>query len=220
MPLLINAILFSGLGYYSLSEFGSLLDWILPHWLDWLRWLLWPIFAVILLIGEFYLLSLLANLIASPFNALLAARLGTQLRNNSMPTASTTGVGINVMENVADEIRKLRYQALWALPLLILSFIPPINLIAPFAWFIYGAWMMAIEYLDYPLGEAGLSFPAQKRLLKQDRTAVFGFGAVVLLLSAIPLLNFVMIPVAVAGACRFWSERLSGLSDSLSHHRI
>lgn len=208
-------MLFAVTGYFALTEFSGLLDSLLPGWLDWLRWLLWPLFGTVLLVGEFYLCSMLANLIAAPFNALLAAKLVTQLSPAGAPSASHE---LRILENIRDEWRKLRYQGLWALPWVVLSFIPPINVIAPFAWFVYGSWMLAIEYLDYPLGEVGLTFEAQRQLVKQHRAAMLGFGAVILVLSAVPVLNFVMIPVAVAGACGFWHARLESATHQPGLH--
>jgi len=208
IPLLINAALFSVLSYVAFRYFGVFLDWAIPDWLDWLKLVLWPIFALTFAIGGFFLLSLLANLIASPFNALMASRLLAQY----LPERAAELVGGNFWQESAqallNELRKLRYQLIWAAPLLILTFIPGLNLAAPFAWFAFGAWMMAIEYLDFPLGALGRNFPEQRALLRKRRRLSLGYGASVLLLSAVPLLNFIVIPAAVAGACKLAASRL------------
>ena len=44
----------------------------LGAWLDWLRYLLWPLFVLTAVLLVFYTFSLLTNLIAAPFNGLLA----------------------------------------------------------------------------------------------------------------------------------------------------
>ncbi|MBP2261259.1 uncharacterized protein involved in cysteine biosynthesis [Pseudomonas sp. BP8] len=43
-----------------------------------------------------------------------------------------------------------------ALALLILSFIPVVNVIAAPLWLIFGVWMMAIQYIDYPARPSNL----------------------------------------------------------------
>lgn len=208
IPLLINVALFSTMSYYAIQYFEVFLDWSIPDWLDWSRYVLWPIFAIALLLGGFYLFSLLANLVAAPFNAMLATRLVNRLLPDSGLASQAPGLWKDISMSIASEIRKIRYQLIWMIPLLILMFIPGPNLLAPLAWFIFGAWMMAIEYLDYPLGAIGLSFPQQRRVLRKHRRLSTGFGATILFLSAVPLLNFIVIPAAVAGASKLYAEHL------------
>jgi CysZ protein len=55
-----------------------------PDWLGWLEWLLWPVFILALLIIVFYSFTLIANLIASPFNGLLAEKTEALLTGRSL----------------------------------------------------------------------------------------------------------------------------------------
>ncbi|MEZ5582291.1 MAG: EI24 domain-containing protein [Candidatus Competibacteraceae bacterium] len=83
LPLLINTLMFGALIAWSAQEFGVFMDWLLsylPSWLDWLRWLIWPLFVVAALLVIFYTFTLLANLIASPFNGLLAEQVENLIR--------------------------------------------------------------------------------------------------------------------------------------------
>jgi CysZ protein len=93
-------------------------------------------------------------------------------------------------------------------PLLLLFFVPLLNLLAPPAWLLFGAWMLAMEYLDYPLGNRGLLFSEVRARATEQRSLTLGFGIGVLCLTLIPLLNFVAIPSAVAGATRLALERM------------
>lgn len=56
----------------------------LPNWLHWLDWLLWPIVVLALLIIVFYSFTLVANLIASPFNGILAEKAEAILTGRSL----------------------------------------------------------------------------------------------------------------------------------------
>lgn len=73
IPLMINAALFTAVIGYGFSEFHALIDTLLPPAFEWLEWLLWPLFALTVLVIAFYSVGLIANLIAAPFNSLLAA---------------------------------------------------------------------------------------------------------------------------------------------------
>ena len=105
-------------------------------------------------------------------------------------------------------INKLLYFIGWALPLVPLSLIPAVNMAAPPLWILFGAWMLALEYADYPLSNRGLSFRDQRRLLRRHWPLALGFGSVVLLLTLIPLVNFLAMPAAVIGATLMWTQEV------------
>lgn len=77
MPLLINLVLFVGLIYFAGHEFRLWVDALmpsLPHWLEFLSYLLWPLFVVLVLLMVFFTFTMLANVIAAPFNGFLAEK--------------------------------------------------------------------------------------------------------------------------------------------------
>jgi CysZ protein len=67
---------------------------------------------------------------------------------------------------------------------------------------------MALEYADYPMANHGLKFVEQHRRMKSQRLVALGFGGAVNLIMLIPLLNFVAMPAAVAGATVLWQREL------------
>lgn len=212
IPLLVNILVFSLLVWLGIDQFEVLMDRFLPSdesWLAWLRWLLWPLFAIALLLVIFYTFTVVANLIASPFNGLLAEKvelyLGGELTNQP---GGLKQVMKDLIPSLLSELRKLLYFSIRAIPLLILFLIPVINLAAPFLWIAFSAWFMALEYGDYPMANHGLLFKEQHQRLKQARFTSLAFGGSLTLLMMIPLLNFVAMPAAVAGATVFWKERL------------
>ena len=203
VPLLVNTLLFTAAIVYS---FRALSAWItpwlerLPEWLDWLQWLLLPMFALFVLTLLFFGFAFMANLISAPFNGLLAERCEQRLRGT---TASSQRPWYReILVAIVGELIKLRYYLLRALPLLLLSLIPVIGLPASAALIVLTIWMLGLEYLDYPLGNRGLTFPEQRVLAGHNRWAVLGFGSAVFLLTLIPVVNFTVMPAAVAGATR------------------
>lgn len=215
MPLAINIVLFAGLIGWAASGFGALVDGLLPElpaWLTWLAWLLWLLFALLTLLVLFYGFALLANLVGAPFNGLLAARVEAQLTGADPAQQAATGRGLlgEAIDALGSEIRKLGYFAAWTLLIAALSlallFIPVLNMLIPVLWFLFGSWIMALEYSDYPLGNRGLSFAAQRELVRAHRAAALGFGAATSLATLIPLVNFVAMPAAVAGATVLWNR--------------
>jgi len=210
VPLLVNIVLFS-LGIICIAMgLDYVMDRFLPAWLDWLRFLLWPLFTLASLVIVFYGFTILANLVASPFNGLLAGAVERHLTGRSDDVPFTwAAVRREIVRTVGAEIRKLAYFLLWAIPCLILFVIPGVNLIAAPLWFLFGAWMMAIEYVDCPLGNHGLPFPAVKGLLRERRKLALGFGSIIMGMTMIPIVNFIAMPVGVAAATALYVDELA-----------
>jgi len=207
-PLLINVVLFSALIYFGAGQFRELLDWLLPDWLDWLAVVLLPLFIVAALVIVFFSFSLIGNLVAAPFNGLLAEAVECHITGVPIPGGGVKKMIADLGRTVASEAVKLGYIVIRGVPVLLLFVIPGLNLAAPFIWILFGAWMLAITYVDYPMANHGLSFPEQRRQLGQHRYLALGFGGAAMFALAIPLVNFLVIPAAVAGATILWVERL------------
>lgn len=218
VPLLINIGVFSAAIWYGVVQFETFILWMeskVPSWLQWLEWLLWPLFVLALLIVVFYGFSLIANLIAAPFNGLLAEKV--ELHLTGRPLSEGGGLKqalIGLVPTLIDEVRKLLYALLWAIPFLILFLIPGINVAAPVLWFLYSAWMLALEYADYPMGNNGLKAREMRSRLRERRVLGLGFGAATAGLTMLPVVNFVVMPSAVAGATAMWVRELKGEGQS------
>jgi len=213
VPLLVNAILFAGALWFGASEFSTFIDWLLPQWLDWalVRVVLWLVFALGAALVLFYAFTLVANLVAAPFNGLLAERVERHLRGARGAEGTERGLVAEAGASFGAEVRKMIYLALWSIPLLALFFVPLVNLLAPALWFAFGAWMMALEYADCPLGNHGVVFGEGRRLVGRRRALALGFGSAVMIITAIPILNLMAMPVAVAGATALYVEHLANL---------
>ncbi|MEZ5579883.1 MAG: sulfate transporter CysZ [Candidatus Competibacteraceae bacterium] len=216
IPLLINTLLFGAGLWWSTGQFERLdrtvAGW-LPDWLSWLHWLLWPLFVLTALVVVFYTFSVVANVIAAPFNGLLAERV-EKMANPVGATPPTTGLTWKeLVLSPLTELNKLLYFIGWAIPLLVLSFVPVVNVAAPVLWALFSAWMLALEYSDYPLGNRGLSFRDQRRLLRKHWPRTLSFGGMTLLLTLIPVLNFLAMPAAVIGATLMWVREMPERGD-------
>ena len=200
IPLLINILLFAALLWFLGDQFGVLTNWMMtyiPDWLSWLSWLFWGLFGLTSAIIIFFTFSFLANIIGAPFNSYLAAAVEKYL-TGELPPESPNDPWKEIGVAIVSELKKWLYYFLWLIPLLILSFF--LAPIAPLLWFLFGAWMYSLEYTDYPMGNHGLTFPEIRKELSNKRFMSFGFGGIVTVATMIPLVNFIIMPVAVAGA--------------------
>ena len=102
------------------------------------------------------------------------------------------------------EGRKLAYHLPRLAGLFVLTLIPIVNVAAPLLWFAFGAWMLALHFVDYASENRGLKLDDTIALLRANPGPTFGFGAVIALLMAVPFAALVVIPVAVCGGAVLW----------------
>lgn len=210
VPLLLNVVIFGALAYVAGSYFDGFMDRWLPtqDWLAFVRWIFWLLFAAAYTLAMFYGFTLIANLIASPFNALLAARVEEKL-TGLRPQDSDASLLAAIGPAITGELGKILYFVSRAVPLLLLFLVPGVNVLATIGWILFGFWFLAIEYADYPMGNHALTPKAQRRSLRRRRFKSLAFGAGITTMMLIPVLQFAAMPAAVAGATRFWVDDLT-----------
>jgi len=205
IPLLINTALFSVALVWGMHYLDALMERWLPGWASWLEWLLWPVLGILALALIFFLFTVVANLIAAPFNGYLAQAVEEHL-GGTVPDLEfqLRRLPADILTALGSELRKILFFGLCSLPFLMLFLVPVINLIAPFAWFLFGAWALSHEYADYPMGNHNLHFVEQRKILAAKKPLIIGFGIGVMALTLIPIVNFLAVPAAVCGATVMW----------------
>ena len=209
IPLLINLVLFGGLVWYGISSFQPLVEWMMsfvPDLLSFLEWFIWLFFGVLAAVTIFFSFTPVANIIGAPFNALMSEKIEAHL--TGIEVTSDVSFWQMALDSVGSQFGKLLYILIWAAGLFLISLIPVINLISPILWVVFGSWLLSLEYLDYPMGNHDISFKDQKSRLKERRGLSLGFGGAVMIMTSIPVVNFLAMPVAVAGATVLWVEQL------------
>lgn len=213
LPMLINTLLFSIAIGFGLANFGGWLDALMPSWLPaWLEsvlvWLIWPLFVLLLAIIVFFSFSVIANILAAPFNGVLAEMVEMHVAGTMPPQMPWARILKESPRMVLNELKKTGYLLLWVIPLFILSWVPGLNLLAPALWLLFSSWTLALDYHDYPMGNHLLDFRQQRQLLRQHRGLALGFGGATMLATMIPVVNFLVIPAAVAGATKLYLESI------------
>jgi CysZ protein len=206
IPFIINLGLFS-LAIKLLSDQLEIwLERLLPGWLGWLEWLIWPLFAIAMFLIVFYTFTVIANLIAAPFNSVLSAKIEALLTGKK-PEDINSDKFIKLMaRTLKSEIQKILYAIKWFIPLVIVTIIPVVNVVAPFLWILFAAWFFALEYSDYPLANRGKFFDEVKAYNRKNRMRTLGLGTGVFIMTSIPVVNFFAMPIAVAGATKLTTK--------------
>ena len=77
---------------------------------------------------------------------------------------------------------------------------------------------MAVQFCDFPVENRQRPFQETLSALRRERTAALGFGLCTAVVLAIPLLNFVLIPVAVSGGTLLWQNLQRAQPDGVNRN--
>ncbi|EKE84261.1 sulfate transporter CysZ [Idiomarina xiamenensis] len=207
IPLLVNLVIFAIAFTWLINQSQALvtatIDW-LPNYFAWLEYLLWPLIVLVLLFGFSYLFSTVSNWLAAPFNGLLAEKIERLLCHHPLQDDGMLAVVKDIPRTLSREMSKLGYYLPRAIGfLLLLLFVPVIGQIL---WFLFNGWMMSIQYLDYAFDNHKLSFRHMRNELSQQQGRTLSFGLAVSILALIPLINLILMPVAICGATALWVD--------------
>lgn len=212
IPLLINILTFSAALWFAIVQFELFIDWALsdlPSWLSWLEWIMWPLFALTFYGLVFFGFTIIANIIASPFNGPLAAAVENHIAGNKNISTNKTFLE-ECKESVGNELIKLKHSLYLMMPLAFLSLIsfafPLISPAVALLWLMYTVWVLTLEYADFPMANHGMAFRHIREKLAEKRFLSLGFGSMVMIATLIPFINFLVMPVAIAGATKMYLQ--------------
>jgi len=204
LPIAFSFIFFTAISmglFVWFDDITKALADMLPSWLQWLDWLIWLLLGIGLIMFAYFTFTLVVNFFSAPFNGLLAEavemHLTTQQVNMDEPWQTIIKELPTIMK---EELAKIFYFLTRSLLFLILFFIPGINFIASGVWLVFAAWLLTLQYADYPMGNHKIKFIHQRKHLKNKLMLVLGFGGAVMVGTMIPILNIIIVPSAVAGA--------------------
>jgi len=200
LPAFISLCIVSGGIALVIGQSASLELWLagfLPDWLDFLGTVLAVLLNVIVVILGLWLFGFIAMVVSSPLHGVLSARFDAALGNRG--TLIDLRIGPAISSAIRREWRKLRYQLPRMIAVALLSFVPLLNIFAAIAGVLMTAWLMAIQFADLPGENRDQPFDDTLDELRANRGAALGFGIGIALLLSIPVVNFLVIPVAIAG---------------------
>ena len=211
MPIVLNTLLLGGLGWLFIQQMSALIanfmDYV-PDWLAWLSSILLVLSILSLLVLFYFIFTTVSGFIAAPFNGLLAEKVEQRL-SGEVPTEMSWGeLLLDVPRMLKREWQKLMYSLPKLIALFLLSFVPFFGqTFVPIIAFLFSAWMMAIQYCDYPFDNHKVPFFMMKNELAMKRQLNLTFGSLISLCTMVPIINLVIMPVAVCGATAMWVEQ-------------
>ncbi len=208
IPLTINLLLFAVAFFFLLQQVQGWVDYLMgfvPEFLSFLSYVIWPLLVLSTVLTLAFSFTMVANFIAAPFNALLSEKVEQHLTGQALPDQGFAAFLKDVPRMLAREWTKFVYCLPRAVIFLLAFFFIP--LVGQLMWFLFTAWMMAIQYCDYAYDNHKVPFDTMRQQLRADLSGSYGFGITVAVASMVPFLNLLVMPVAVCGATALWVDR-------------
>ncbi len=202
IPFAINTALYTGFVWFAGSRVGGWIDRWVPRGDAWywtlLYYALWTVVAAIVLLLIVYTFTVVGNLLLAPFNDLLSEKVERVYAGKAIdePFRFSALLADAKRSFKAEAARMLTLGSGFVVLLVLSWFLPPVGLLLT----MYTLFLLAWEYLDYSMERWRFPFSAKTRVAGRNALVFLGFGAGSALLLAIPVLNFLAIPVCVTGA--------------------
>lgn len=206
IPIMFNLILFMASFYWIYHFINSYSDYYMNKIPTWLGFLNELILILIIILSFFLFISLftvLFNIVASPFNGLLAEKVQQLFYKSSIPSVSFADM---ILRSIKRQGQFLLYFIPRLLVILVLFFVPLIQAVYPFLWFLFTGWILSTQYQDLAMDNNLISFKQMRLMTKERSMLSLGFGCGVNILSFIPFLNLLTVPVAVIGGVMLFCE--------------
>lgn len=220
LPIIVNIILLSILGYYLFTNLKTLVFNIfedIPSYLNFLAYIISAFLSLTIIFVSCYIFSTLATIIASPFYGLLADKVEMILNQSHGDDMTIPQLIKDIPRILLREIKKQMFFLPLALVCLIISLIPALNLFAPILWFALTAWMGCLQYCDYAYDNHKIPFNSMQRDLKNNPIATLSFGTVIALSLTVPILNILIPPAAVCAGTKYYLEIQKNILQNIRH---
>ncbi|VAX19860.1 hypothetical protein MNBD_NITROSPINAE02-749 [hydrothermal vent metagenome] len=210
LPLVVNILIFV-IFFFSFNYFAyEISQWVFTqgddvwywHILSWITGILLFSLSLVVVIFGFVAIGLV---VAAPFNDMLCAAIEEKV------TGKTISINMSIMElalyTMKNEGKKMVVIIAIQLVLILMNLIP---VVGQFLFLVLNPLFLmivaAFEFISFTLDRRGNSFAQKKDYLMSRLGLSLGFGLSVCITLIIPVVNFILLPVAVAGGTLFVIE--------------
>jgi CysZ protein len=191
--------------YYTLTHFEKITAHFVHRPEFWYQFIVYYLILAIAALSLFFivlfLVFIVANLVALPFNDLLAEK--TLSLHNALPIVRENGSRARVsksLRNMGAMLKKLPILVVAGLFMTVAAFVPGLGILAA----MLGVFLMAMDRIDYASDHHQLSFKERMGFVRRNFPEMVGFAAALGFTTALPFFNILLMPGGVvAGAILF-----------------
>ncbi|RVU48579.1 hypothetical protein EA187_03880 [Lujinxingia sediminis] len=204
IPALINIVLFAITAVALVMNAPDLLGWLWARpEATWLQIVWYAVLGVVLLASvvlSYVAVLMVAGVVASPFNDQLSVITERELCGRVANARDGESMATGILRSIAISLLTLTAYLACIFPLLFLHLIPGLgSLLNTVLGTMISAVFLAFEYSDAALDREGYSLKEKITRVRAQLDLAGGFGLGSTLLMLIPVVNLLVMPVAVVG---------------------
>ncbi|MEW7289351.1 EI24 domain-containing protein [Aquimarina sp. 2304DJ70-9] len=205
IPILIS--LLTGLGFVALAYFFSdNLGLLIAKVWPW-EWGSETFATISTYLGGFLILVLglvlykhIVMALSAPFMSPVSEKVEAHILGETNHTHRNTSFRQQLSRGIRINLRNLFKELLFMLPLLILSFIPVVGIVATILIFLIQAYYVGFGNMDYTM-ERHFNYKESIQFVRKNRGTAIGNGIVFVLMLFIPIIGFIItLPISVVAA--------------------
>ncbi|MDY8137139.1 EI24 domain-containing protein [Aquimarina sp. 2201CG5-10] len=205
IPILISmltGLLFVALAYFFSDNLGR---FIAKAWI-W-EWGSETFSTISTYLGGFLILVLglvlykhIVMALSAPFMSPVSEKVEAHILGETNHTHRNTSFSQQLSRGIRINVRNLFRELLFMIPLLILSFIPVIGIVATILIFVIQAYYVGFGNMDYTM-ERHFTYKESIQFVRKNRGTAIGNGLVFMLMLFIPIVGFIItLPISVVAA--------------------
>ncbi len=205
IPILISVItgfIFISLVYFFSGNLGALIAkaWIWEWGSQTFATISTYIGGLVILVLGLILYKHIVMALSAPFMSPVSEKVEVHLLGETNHTHRNTSFRQQLARGIRINLRNLSKELLFTIPLLILSFIPVIGIVATILIFLIQAYYVGYGNMDYTM-ERHFNYKESIQFVKKHRGIALGNGIVFVLMLFIPIIGFIItLPISVVAA--------------------
>ncbi|WP_103863854.1 EI24 domain-containing protein [Aquimarina sp. I32.4] len=205
IPILISVVTgvsFVALTYFFANSLGALIAkaWVWEWGSETFATISTYIGGLMILVVGLILYKHIVMALSAPFMSPVSEKVESHLLGETNHTHRQTSFSQQLSRGIRINIRNLIRELLFMIPLVILSFIPIVGIIATILIFLIQAYYIGFGNMDYTM-ERHFGYKESVQFVKKNRGTAIGNGIVFVLMLFIPILGFIItLPISVVAA--------------------
>ena len=199
---LVTAIGVFGIAYGLSNNIVDYITSVFPSWnsYSWVKTTFRIISGLIIIVIGLILFKHIIMALSAPFMSPVSEKIEAYLTGNALLTHRNTSFLEQLWRGILINGRNLFMELLLTIPILLLKFIPVVNIFSTILLFLVQAYYAGFGNMDYTL-ERHFKYGESLRFVRQHRGLAIGNGIVFMLFLLIPLVGVILVlPLSVTAA--------------------
>ncbi|SFZ89981.1 CysZ protein [Flaviramulus basaltis] len=221
IPMLISFVTATFFIWIAFTYSDNIVDYItslIPGWnttinIGWVSKIFYFLFAIVILGVGIILYKHIIMALSAPFMSPVSEKIEVHLTGNTAHSHRNTSFIEQLWRGIRINGRNLIMELLLTIPILLLKFIPIVNIFSTILLFLVQAYYAGFGNMDYTL-ERHFKYKESVKFVQKNRGLAIGNGIVFILFLLIPIVGVILVlPLSVTAATLKTVEALELKSD-------